>query len=94
MQKKAGKNRLFRVEYGARTHDLLNHNQTLSPTELQPQSQVLDSNQCEWFCRPPPRLSDNLTYPVHFFSLFTDREQSDFVNTEVSKGFEPLSKHP
>ena len=45
-----------------RTDDLLNHNQTLLPTELQPQSQVQDSNLCEWFCRPPPRLSDNLTY--------------------------------
>ena len=25
-------------------------------------SQVQDSNLCEWFCRPPPSLSDNLTY--------------------------------
>ena len=45
-----------------RTRSILAPQASVLPYEHQSQSQVLDSNQCEWFCRPLPRLSDNLTY--------------------------------
>ena len=91
-----------------RTRFILAPQASALPYEHQSQSQVLDSNQCTRFCRPLPSHSANLTNyfrlwrcftsdfggVVHFCSLFTNREQATFVNIEVSKGFEPLPKHP